>query len=107
MHRIPRDLFDSSNGGLVQTLDTEGGNFIKRGAAMSESTVGGPRCQGECLPTTPTLVATTLPSPGLVETIANNSPGGSFFEWIAVRVGTIETLHGWWTFLAPELLASN
>ena len=45
MHRIPRDLFDSSNGGLVQTLDTEGGNFIKRGPAVLESSISCPGCR--------------------------------------------------------------
>ena len=107
MYRIPGDFFDSSNGGLVLTLDTEGGNFIKRGAAVLESMIRSACCRAEGLPTSSTLVATTLSPPGLVETIPNNTPGGSFFRGSTVWVGTVETLHGWWTFLTSELYASN
>jgi hypothetical protein len=37
MHGIPGDSFDSSNGGLIETFDTEGGNFLKGGATVLES----------------------------------------------------------------------
>jgi hypothetical protein len=107
MYCIPGDFFDSSNGRLVQTLDTEGGNFIKRVAAMLESIISCPGCRAERLSTSLTLVATSFSPPRLVETVANNGSRVTFFRWGTVLVWTVETLHGWWTFLTPELLVSD
>jgi hypothetical protein len=44
MDRIPGDALDSSDGRLVQTLDTEGGDFIKGGATVLESIIRRPGC---------------------------------------------------------------
>jgi len=107
MHRIPGDSFGSSNSELVQTLDTEERDFIKSSAAVLQSIISCPTCRTECLPTSLALVATTLPPPGLVETIANNGSGGALFGWSVVRVWTADTLHGWWTVSGPKLMASN
>ena len=89
MHHIPGNSFDSSNCGLVQTLDTERGNLIKRGVTVLESMICSPGCRAEGLPTSPTLVAPTLPPTSLVKAIANNTPGGSFFGWSAVWVWAV------------------
>jgi hypothetical protein len=37
MHCVPGDLFDSGNGGLVQALHSEAGDFLKGGATLLES----------------------------------------------------------------------
>jgi hypothetical protein len=41
MNRIPGNSLDSSDGGFVQTFDTEGGDFIKDRTPMLESIVRG------------------------------------------------------------------
>ena len=80
MNRIPGDSFDSSNGRLVQTFDTEGGDFIKGGATVLESIIRCPGCRAERLPTSLALVATTLSPPGLVKTMANDGSGVAIFS---------------------------
>jgi hypothetical protein len=96
MHRIPGDSLDSSNGRLVQTLDTERGDFIKRGAAVLESIISCPGCRAARFPTSLALVATTLTPPSCVETMANDGSDVALSRGTAVPVGTVETLHGWW-----------
>ena len=107
MNRIPGDSLDSSDGRLVQAFDTESGDFIKGGAPVLESIIGCPGCRAECLPTSPALVATTLPPPGRVEAVANDGSGSGFSRARAVPVWTAETLHGSWTLSTVELMASN
>ncbi len=107
MHRIPGNPLDSSDGGLVQTLDTEGGDFVKRGAAELESIISCPGCRGERLRTNLALVAATLASSSLVEAMVNNGSGVGFARWRAVPVWTAETLHGSWTSSTLELMAWN
>ena len=46
----PGNSLDPSDGGLVQTFDTEEGNFIKHGAAVLKSMIRGTGCQAEGLP---------------------------------------------------------
>ena len=97
MHRIPGDSLDSSNGRLVQTLDSERSDFIKCGEAVLESIISCPGCRAERLPTSLALVATTLPPPGLVEAVGDNLSGSGFFQRCALAVWTAGTLHGFWT----------
>jgi hypothetical protein len=97
MNRIPGNSFDSSDSRLVHTLDTESGDFIKRGVSVLESIIRGPVCRGERLPTSLALVTTTLSPPGLVEAVANDDSEVTFSRKWAVLVGTAETFHGWWT----------
>jgi hypothetical protein len=61
MDRMPGNSLDSSDGRLIQALDTEGGDFIKRGATVLESIVGCPVCRAKRLPASPAPIATTLP----------------------------------------------
>jgi hypothetical protein len=44
MNRVPGNSLGSSDGRLVHTLDTEGGNFIKGGATVLESIIKCPGC---------------------------------------------------------------
>ena len=44
MDRIPGDSFDSSDGRLIQALDTEGGDFMKGATPILESIIGRPVC---------------------------------------------------------------
>ena len=107
MDRIPSDSLDSSDGRLIQALDTERGDFIKGGATVLESIIGCPGCRAERLPTSSALVATTLPPPSRVEAVANDGSDVAFSRGRAVPVGTAETLHGLWTLSTLELMASN
>ena len=107
MDRIPGNSLDSSDGRLIQALDTEGGDFIKPGATVLESIIRCPVCRAERLSTRPALVATSLPPPGRVKAVANDGSDLALSRGRAVLVGTAETLHGWWTLLTPELMASN
>ncbi len=68
MDRIPGNSLDSSNGGLVQTLDTESRDFVKACAPVLE--VSG--CGAECLPTTLAQVATTPSPPRSEEAMGND-----------------------------------
>jgi hypothetical protein len=107
MSCIPGNSFDPSDGGLVQTFDTEGGNFIKRGAAVLKSMIRSTGWQAEGLPANPTQVATTLPPPGLVEAVADDLTNSSLSRQRTLPVWTTETLHRWWTLWAGELMARN
>jgi hypothetical protein len=78
MHRIPGNLLDSSNGGLAQTFDTEGGDLIKDHAPVLESMIRSPGCRAERLPTSPATVSTPFPPSGLVEAMANNGSEVAF-----------------------------
>src|SRR5215510_8708980 len=97
MHRIPGNALDSSDGGLVETFQAESGHFIKRGATVVKSMIRRPDCRAECLPTSSTLVATTLAPPSPIEAMAYDGLCTAVFRGRAVRIGTAETLHGWWT----------
>ena len=84
--------------GLVEAFHTESGHFIKLGATAMKAIVRRRDCRAECLSTSLTLVATTTLSPSsLIEAVANDGTGALAFRERAVRVGTAETLHGWWT----------
>jgi hypothetical protein len=84
MNCIPGDSFDSSDGRLVQTLDTQGGDLIKDCTSMLDSIIWRPSCRAKCLPTNLALVATTLPSCCLVEAMANDGCGAAIFRGRAV-----------------------
>src|SRR5262249_39647203 len=105
MDCVPGDLLPSSDGRLIQAFDTEAGDFIEPGATVLESIIRCPVCRAERLAASLALVATTLCRLGPVEAVAND--GSVFHRPRAMSVGTAETLHGWWTFLPPELMASN
>jgi len=79
MNRIPGDTLDSSNSRFVHTLDTEGGDSVKRGPPMVESIIRCPDCRAERLSTNPTLIATMLSPSGLVEAVSNDGSGNVFF----------------------------
>jgi hypothetical protein len=95
MNRIPGDSLDSSNGRLVQTLDAEGGDFIKGSVPVLESIIRCPGRRAECLPTSSALVATTLPAPSRVEAVANDGSDVASSRGRTMLVGTAETLHRW------------
>ena len=97
MDRVPGDSFDSSNGRPIHALDTEGPNFIERGATVLQSITWCLVCRAERLATSLALVATTLSPPGRVKTVPNDGSDFTFSLGRAVLVGTAETLHGWWT----------
>lgn len=50
MDRVPGDSFDLSNGRLIHVLDTEGGDFIERGASVLELMVRRPDVRTDRLP---------------------------------------------------------
>jgi hypothetical protein len=89
MDRIPGNSLDPSDGRLIQALDTEGGDFIKRGATVVESVIRRPDCRAECLPTSLAVVATTLPPPSLVKTMANDGSAAADFGGWAVPMGQL------------------
>jgi hypothetical protein len=95
MNRVPGNSLDSSDRRLIQTFDTEGGDFIKGRTTVLESIIRCPVCRAECLSTSPALVATTLSLPSRVETVANDGSDFTSSRGRAVLVGTAETLHGW------------
>ena len=107
MYCVPCDLFDPSDGGLVEALDTEGGDSIKCGATVLESIIGRASRRGEGLSTSLTLVPTTLSPPRRVEAVAHDGSDVALFRGRAVPVGTAETLHGWWNPETQELQLSN
>ena len=72
MDRIPGDPLDSSDGRLIQALDTVRGDFIERGATVLESIIRCPVCRAERLSTSLALVATTLSRLRRVEAVAND-----------------------------------
>jgi hypothetical protein len=107
MHCVPCDLFDSSDGGLVGSFNAESRHFIEGSTTVLESMIRSSGCRAERLPTSLTLVATTLAPPSPIEAMANDSPCTAVFRGRAVRIRTAETLHGWWTLWARELMALN
>jgi hypothetical protein len=78
MDRVPGDSFDLSNGRLIHSLDTEGGDFIERGERVLELMVRRPGVRTERLPASPTVVWTTLPPRCLVEAMAADASGSGF-----------------------------
>ena len=78
MDRIPGNSLDASNGRLVQTLDTEGGDLIKDRTPVLESMIGCSGCRAERLPTNLALVATMVFPPGFVESAADEVSGSGF-----------------------------
>jgi len=95
MHSVPGNSLDSSDGGLVQTFDTEGGNLIKDRTTVLESMIRCPGCRAERLTANPAPVATTVPPSSRVEAMANDGSGVASSRSRAVLVWTAETLHGW------------
>ncbi len=78
MNCIPDNPLDSSDGGLVHTLDTESCNFIKGASPVLESMIEGSGCRAERLRTYPALVATTISPSSRVEAMANDGSGVTF-----------------------------
>jgi hypothetical protein len=107
MNRIPADSLDSSDGRLIEAFDTEGGDFIKECGPMLESIIGCPGGRAKGPSTSPALVATTLPRPSPVETVANDRSGTGIFRGRTVPVGTGEILHGFGTLSTVELVVWN
>ena len=107
MNCIPSDSFDSSDGGLVEAFHAESRHFIKSGATVLQPIIRSPARRAECLATRLAPVATTHSAPGRVETVTNDGSGVAFSRGRAVLVGTVETLHGWWTSEMPELMAQS
>jgi hypothetical protein len=96
MHCVPGDLFDSSDGGLVEAFNAESRHFIEGSTTVLESMI---RCSGrraERLPTNLALVATTLPPSGLVKAVSDDPFGSGLSRLRALSVCTAETLHGLW-----------
>ena len=92
MDRIPGNSLDPSDGGLIQTLDTEKGDFIKGGAPVLETIIRCSGCRGERLAASPALAAATLSPSCLVEAMAKDL-SGSRLSLRAAAVWTAETLH--------------
>jgi hypothetical protein len=107
MNCIPGHALDSSDGGLVQTFDTEGGKLIEVRTPALQSVIGCPGCRAERLPTSLALVATTLSPSSRVEAMANGGSTVAFSRGRATPVWTAKALHGGWTLSTLELMASN
>src|SRR5262249_37615523 len=107
MDRIPGNSLNSSDGRLIETFDTEEGDFIKGGETVLESVVRCPDCRAERLSTSLALVATTLSPLSRIEAVANDGSDIAFSRGRTVPVGTTETLHGFGTLLAVELMVWN
>jgi hypothetical protein len=105
MNCIPRDSFDSSDSGFVEAFHAESRYFIKSGATVLQPIIRCPARRAECLATRLAPVATSLSAPSPVEAVTNDSSSVIFSRGRAVLVGTVETLHGWWTSEMPELMA--
>jgi hypothetical protein len=54
-----------------------------------------------------TFLTQRLSPPRRVEAVANDGSEVTFPRRKAVLVGTVETLHGWWTLETQELMVSN
>ena len=76
MHGVPCDLFDTSDGGLVESFNAESRHFFESSTTVLESMIRCSGCRTERLPTNLTLVATTLPPSGLVKAVSDD-PFGS------------------------------
>ncbi len=107
MNRIPGNPLDLSDGGLVHTLHTEGGDLIKDRTPVLKSMIRCPGCRAERLPANLALVATTLPPSSRGEAMANDGSGDAFSRWRAVPVWTAETLHGFWTWSTVKWMGSS
>jgi hypothetical protein len=107
MDRVPGNSLDPSNGRFVRTFDTQSRDFIKGGSPELKSIVGCSGVRAEGLPANPALVSTTLPPPGLVETVTDNASGSGFSQPQASPVWTAETLHSSWILSRVVLMASN
>src|SRR5262249_26092179 len=94
MNCVPAEPVDSSDGRLVEAFDTEGGDSIKRRAAVLESIIRCASRRGEDLPARLATIATMLTPPRPVEAVANDGSDVVFSRGRAVLVGTAETLHG-------------
>ena len=75
MDRVPSNSLDPSDGGLVQTFNTEGGDLIKGASPVLESMIRCPDCRAERLPASRATVATALSPSSRVEAMANDGSG--------------------------------
>jgi len=107
MHGVPRDLFDPSNGRLVQTLDAESRDLSKGGTPVLESIIRCPVGRAEGFPTSLALVPTTLSPPRRAAAVANDGWEVTFSRSKAVLLRTVEALHGWCILETQELMVSN
>ena len=107
MDRIPGNSLDSSDGRFVHTFDAQSRDFIESGPPVLKSMVGCTSVRAEGLPARPALESTTLPTPGLVETVTDNASCSGFSRPRASPVWTAETLHSSWALSRVDLMASN
>src|SRR5262249_42746597 len=105
MNRIPGDSLDSSDGRLVEAFDTESRDFVKRGATVLQPIIRCPARRAEGLATRLAPVATTLSASSRIEAVTNDGSAVAFSRGRAMLVGTVETLHGWWTSQVPDPMA--
>jgi hypothetical protein len=91
-HRVPCDSLYARDCGLVQTLNTQGSNFVKGRSTVLEPMVWATGIRAECLSASPALVATPLPPLGLIEAVADDA-SGSVHSRCALKVWTPETHH--------------
>jgi hypothetical protein len=80
MHRVPGNPLNSSDGGLVQAFDTEGGDFIEDCTPVLESLIRCTCCRAERLPTNLATVSTSFPPSCFVEAVTDDTFGRSFFR---------------------------
>src|SRR5262245_27662959 len=97
MNGIPSDSFGSTDGRLVEAFHAKSRHFIKSGATVLQPIIRCPARRAECLATRLAPVATTLSASSHIEAVTNDGSGVAFSRGRAMLVGTVETLHGWWT----------
>jgi hypothetical protein len=97
----------SSNGRFAHPFDAQSCDFIKSGEPVLESVIGCLARRAKGLTTTSALVATTLPTPSLVETVTDNASCSGFSRPRASPVWTAETLDRSWTLSRVEVVCST
>ena len=94
IHRVPRDLLDSGDGGLVHTLDTQSGNLIEHGSAMLKAVIDRAAVPAEGNTTTLASESSALSPASFVESKTNNHGQRGIGLCQALLIWTAETFHG-------------
>jgi hypothetical protein len=84
----------SGDAGFTETFDSVSRHLVKTLPPVLQSMVYRPSVPTEGFPATLASESATLPPPGPVETIADDTGGGGFRQERALLVGASRTLHG-------------
>jgi hypothetical protein len=94
IHGIPRDLLESSDGRLIDSLDAESSDLIEHSPAMLEAVISGAAVSAESPATTLASESSAFSPAGLVESKTNNYGQRGIGSCPALLFWTEETFHG-------------